>query len=141
MKVWNGREMIDPENAFKAYMYKITKKLVINFMKRAAHEERIKEELLYSMKRAANETEEVLLREEYLHSVTLAVKELTPKKQMIYRLSRDEGKTHEEIAAELGLSKSTVKNHKVQILSYIRHYLQTHMDLATVSILILVHCY
>ena len=33
------------------------------------------------------------------------------KRQQVFRMSREEGKTNEEIARELGISKKTVENH------------------------------
>jgi RNA polymerase sigma-70 factor (ECF subfamily) len=49
--------------------------------------------------------------------------QLSPQKQKIFRLSRYEGLNHEEIATELRLSKSTVKNHLVDTLRHIKDYM------------------
>ena len=39
------------------------------------------------------------------------VAQMPQKRQQVFRMSREEGKTNEEIARELGLSKKTVENH------------------------------
>ena len=137
IKVWQNRESIDPELSLKAYLYRITKNLVINFIKRAEHEEKIKKELWRLIQLSRNDTEEGLLRKEYKNSVEKALNTLTPQKQLIYKLSREEGKSHEEIARQLGLSKSTVKNHIVEILKHLRTHLEVHMDVTFTSIFIL----
>jgi len=48
---------------------------------------------------------------------------LTDQQKTIFLLNRDEGFTYNEIAEQLNLSKSTVKNHMVAALKKIRSHL------------------
>jgi RNA polymerase sigma-70 factor (family 1) len=64
--------------------------------------------------------------------IDLAVGSLPPQQQKIYRLSREEGHSHKEIAAELGISVSTVKGHVTQALHHIRVFLHDHNNRAPI---------
>jgi RNA polymerase sigma-70 factor (ECF subfamily) len=52
--------------------------------------------------------------------VEVLLKKLTPRQQEIYRLSREQGFTRDEIAEKLKISSNTVKNHLVTALAYIK---------------------
>ena len=43
--------------------------------------------------------------------IDMAVNEMPPKRKMIYKLSRIEGLSNEQIAEKLGIQKKTVENH------------------------------
>ncbi len=57
-----------------------------------------------------------------------ALVQLSAQKQKIFQLSRYKGLNHEQIADHLSLSKSTVKNHIVETLRYIKTYLHQHSE-------------
>ncbi|HEY1164271.1 MAG TPA: sigma-70 family RNA polymerase sigma factor, partial [Chitinophaga sp.] len=61
-----------------------------------------------------------------------ALTQLSPQKQAIFQLSRQQGLSHEEIGQQLKLSKSRVKNLLVETLKHIRHYLSQHSLLLAV---------
>jgi RNA polymerase sigma-70 factor (ECF subfamily) len=62
------------------------------------------------------------------------VEELTPQKKLIYKLTREGGLSHDEIAQQLNISKNTAKNHLVQTLKYFRENLK---KARTISILVI----
>ena len=43
--------------------------------------------------------------------IDMVVNEMPPKRKMIYKLSRIEGLSNEQIAEKLGIQKKTVENH------------------------------
>ena len=49
-----------------------------------------------------------------------SVVKLPPRQQQVWIMSREEGKSHQEIAEELGISPNTVKNNIVQTLKTLR---------------------
>ena len=80
------------------------------------------------------ENEDILIEESLLPDKQLSYKEslgllneaierLPPQQKIAYRLSRNEGKKYEEIALEMGISISTVKNHLTKAIGFVRIYL------------------
>ncbi len=55
-----------------------------------------------------------------------AVEKLSPRQQQVYRMSREQGITLQQIALQLGISYDTVREHMSNALKSIRAYLEEH---------------
>jgi RNA polymerase sigma-70 factor (family 1) len=111
MKVWAGRENIDPELSFKSYIYRIAQNLVIDLMRRATKERAIYDHIMASSSELYSHIEENIYRkenEQLLHSV---IDMLPPQRKKVFLLFKIEGKSYKEISEELGISHSTIKEH------------------------------
>jgi RNA polymerase sigma-70 factor (ECF subfamily) len=82
---------------------------------------------------------EVLESKEMDSLIRLAVSALPARRQEIYRLSREQGLSHQQIADQLQLSLSTVKNQLGFSIKSIQEYLHnaTGLSLAILSVLFL----
>lgn len=80
--------------------------------------------------------DEITEYEELYHDVEDAVNMLPTRRRSIYIMSRFEGKKHEEIAVELGISVNTVKEHMSQALRQIRSALREKWSLLVPLILL-----
>ena len=69
--------------------------------------------------------EELLLEKELKQRLEETVKQLPEKCQIVFRMSREEGKSHKEIAAKLNITEKTVENHIGRALKDIRGNLGT----------------
>ena len=54
------------------------------------------------------------------HKFQTLLGQLSPRQKEIYHLSREESLSHKDIAAKLGISENTVKNHMVTTLKFLR---------------------
>jgi RNA polymerase sigma-70 factor (ECF subfamily) len=63
-----------------------------------------------------------------------AIELLPPQQRTIFKMSRQEGLNHSEIARRLGLKQPTVKNHICRSLNFLRSYLSIHTEI-TLSLL------
>ena len=70
--------------------------------------------------------------QEYETKLREAVSLLSPQRKKVYQLSREQDMTHDEIAAQLNLSKHTINNHIVEAQRFIRTYLSKNFDIAFV---------
>lgn len=130
VNIWLNRDKINPALSFNGYIYRVTRNLTINHLKKIARSEKTRKEFWNNIEKAKNDISEQVIHNEYSQCFEEAVSKLPKQKQLIFKLSREEGKSHHEIAKELGISKNTVKNHMVTALKTIKNYLQIHADIS-----------
>jgi RNA polymerase sigma-70 factor (ECF subfamily) len=63
---------------------------------------------------------------EYEQKIQEAVAQLPPKRQIVFRLCREENKSYDDVSNELGISRNTVKEHMVLAMKNITEYLKVH---------------
>ena len=133
------RETLNPELSFKAYVYTITRNDTIKFLRKAANDLKLREEIFYQSQKSVNPTEARMREKELENLKKKALEQLPPKRRQIFEMSRNEGKSYDDIAKELGLSVNTVRNQMSMALSTLRNFLVDHNNDITLSVLVLVH--
>jgi len=128
MKLWNDHESLHSIDNFGSYLFRMSKNHVINHFKRMAHETMIMAEMYEQGSFAHNETQDIIALKDVEKLLNEILDKLPAQQKVVYHLSRDEGRTHDEIANLLKISPNTVKNHIVQAMSTIRTQLRRHAD-------------
>lgn len=128
IKLWSTRETIAVSESFDSYVYTITRNLTYNFLRNASKKEALKKELWEAIKMEHYYTENIFQSKEYEEIVDDIVSHLPKKKRIIYVLSKQQGKSNQEIADLLGISKKTVKNHLWKTLQLIKIQLEPHLQ-------------
>lgn len=128
MKLWNDHNSLNSIDNFGSYLFRMSKNQVINHFKRMAHETLIVAELFHQNPVGHNDTQEIVALKEVEKILGDILEKLPPQQKTVYHLSREEGRTHDEIANLLKISPNTVKNHIVQAMSTIRMQLRKHAD-------------
>src|SRR5690606_33230917 len=82
--------------------------------------------------------ESKLIYEEYQQIVEEIVNSFPSKRRSIYIMSREQGKSHDEIADLLGVSKKTVKNNLWEAMVIIKKQLAPYLEYQ-ISITILLY--
>ena len=122
IKIWNRRETINPELNFTSYLFTIIKNRVFDHLKEVKKNEFLKEkfwEKILEYKAVDNE-----IKEERFSKIKEAVEGLSEKRKVIIKLNYEEGKSYDEIAQQLNISKNTVKNQLVKAKQVIREQLK-----------------
>ncbi|MDO1444795.1 RNA polymerase sigma-70 factor [Rhodocytophaga aerolata] len=126
VKIWENRSQINTSLSFSAFLFRIAHNHIFNLLKRASKEAAIKNEILAAAETASNYTENEVLSAEYETLAIDAIEQLPPQRKLIFKLCRNEGKSYEEVSYTLGISKSTVRDHMVKAIKFIKDYLQAH---------------
>ncbi|HEX5551944.1 MAG TPA: RNA polymerase sigma-70 factor [Chitinophagaceae bacterium] len=126
IKLWVNRDMLDSVTSMEHYLFVMARNRTLNYLRKAANDARLLAELQRRMIPMVNNVEEHIVRDEYQQLVDEALKQLSPQRSLVFRLSRYQNLKLEEIASQLSLSRNTVKNHLVEALRFIRSYLTKH---------------
>jgi RNA polymerase sigma-70 factor (family 1) len=133
LKIWLGRDLISQIEKFDAFLFRVAHNKSIDFLRSVARDPKFKDLLLENIQLANNvQSDSPVLMQEYETKLREAVSLLSPQRKKVYQLSREQDMTHDEIAAQLNLSKHTINNHIVEAQRFIRTYLSKNFDIAFV---------
>lgn len=122
IKIWDKRAGINPDLNFNSYLFTIIRNRVYDYLKEVKRNEFVKERYWYNI--VEHQQAEPELKEERITNIKLAINDLTEKRRRILQLNYEEGKSYEEIASLLNISKNTVKNQLVKTKQIIRTQLK-----------------
>jgi RNA polymerase sigma-70 factor (ECF subfamily) len=134
IKLWMCRDMLGNLDNPEAYLVSMARNKTLNFLRQSANESKMLRELQGRMIRETNNVEEQSLLADQNSLLQEAMTGLSPQRRLVYRLSRDQGLNHLEIASRLHVSPNTVKNHLVTALKAIRK----HLNVMNASVLFLI---
>ena len=123
ISLWTHRERLIQVHNLDAYLFKMAKNAVLNFM---ASQKTITIDITAVKGVTAYEASaQMQLEAQDLRLLTdMIVENMAPQRKAVYRMSREEGLTNDEIARRTGLQKKTVENHLNLALGEIRKMLK-----------------
>ncbi|MFT3846245.1 MAG: RNA polymerase sigma-70 factor [Lacibacter sp.] len=122
LKIWQIRERLNPHQSFPAFIYKIARNKAFTALKKVAADEKMSLQLMSHIGNAVEHAETKMLWRQYEEMLAKAVGQLPQQRQKVFKLCRQEGKTYDEVATELGISRNTVKEHMVSAVKNIKEY-------------------
>ncbi|HET6993696.1 MAG TPA: RNA polymerase sigma-70 factor [Chitinophagaceae bacterium] len=127
LQVWIKRQTLSEVNDFNNFLFILGKNKIISSMRKKLDE--------LAGKEPVDLLEDVLLPDRQLeykqvyHQIMEAIENLPPTRKLVFKMSRIEGLTYEEISQRLNISRNTVKEHIVRGLSFIRTFIHTHAEM------------
>lgn len=128
IKVWLQREELPKKESFRDFLFIITRNHILSELRKKRRAECLTDELRTYSNDNEQVADEGLLYKESAALIQEAVERLSPQQREVYLLSREKGWSQEQIAAHLGISKSTIKTHMSRALTTIRLYLEANAD-------------
>jgi RNA polymerase sigma-70 factor (family 1) len=126
LTLWMNRIKLDERYPLGPYLYTISKRKSLNVLRLAATSQKTAEILWRNFNDAVNTTEEAVHLSELEELTEKALQNLSAQQQIVFRLSKYEGLSHQEIAERLDISKETVKKHSAEALKTLRIHLKKH---------------
>lgn len=123
VKIWEKRDSLIEIDNFPAYLYIITRNLLINRLQKKIPVFNQDELSLQAIPDDRHLQHQLDYRELAV-LISRAITQLPPRQQQVYRLSKEQGLNHQQIAKELGLSYDTVREHMSKALKNIRASLE-----------------
>lgn len=122
LKIWQIRERLNPQQSFPAFLYKISRNKAFSALKKIAADEKASLQVMSHIGSAVEDADKKMLWRQYEEMLADAIGKLPQQRQKVFRLCRQEGKTYDEVATELGISRNTVKEHMVSAVKNIKEY-------------------
>ena len=120
--LWEKRELFDPEKGLRRYIYQLAKFYALNHFDRQKVREKFEEFVrrgdVYDLA-----ADEIMQAEETALLIEYVLSRMPERQQEIFRMSREEKMSYEEIAEKLGISVNTVKFHMKNALKQLRDML------------------
>jgi len=129
LTLWKNREQLNTINNLKGFLYTHVKFMVYKRFRRLKVEDAYASYL--RQKTAADtgsipEAEGNLRYKELRSTIEKGISQLPPQQQLAFKLSREEGLTHEQISELMGISKKTVKDYIVRSIAFLRPYIKQY---------------
>jgi RNA polymerase sigma-70 factor (ECF subfamily) len=126
LKIWLKREQLPSVEKFDGFLFTVAKNHIYNELRKKTMEQPFVEHLEQHFLESSALPEQFMLLKETKQLIDRAVQQLPDQQRAVYELSRNEGLDYITIAAQLGISRSTVKNHMTKALQFLRQYLNMH---------------
>jgi len=123
LKVWKKRETLSGVENFNAFLFRIAHNHAINQLKRLSKETLVRSKAKINPS-GSTAPDKQLTFKNLQRALEEIVAHLPPRQKEIYRLKRERHLKQDEIARQLHISPSTVKNHLTQALRTIREKLR-----------------
>ncbi|MDH7463208.1 sigma-70 family RNA polymerase sigma factor [Chitinophagaceae bacterium 26-R-25] len=120
LKLWNKRSHFFKVNSLKAYLYRVVKNASIDFIRNTKVVYKNEQSYHYFVDTTEKAIEEKMIASE-TYAMILAVIETMPAGyQRVCRGIFLEGKTYEELAAELNITNVNIRNQKFKAILFLR---------------------
>lgn len=125
--LWEKRSSIDPARSLAGWLFVLCYNRSINILKRRLRESVIYRQLPAPAETGADMEEEIKFGAQW-NILENAMSHLSPQRRRVFELCKLQGKTYEEAATELHISKYTVKEYLSAALVSIREYSLHHPE-------------
>lgn len=121
MKVWEKREMLDPELSFRSFLFRIAENMVVDFFRKVASDRKMMDHLI-AVSTEHYYDEDQIVAAAQTDALQAAIDALPEQRRKIFVLCKLEGKSYEEVAGLLGITAGTVNDHMVKAMRSLRNH-------------------
>lgn len=126
--IWQNRKKLNPALSFRSYIYTIIKNKTLDRLSNVKKEIPFQNAILENTIDYNYQPEKQILDSELNEMLEKSLTLLTTQQRKVFEMSRNEQKSHKEIALELGITVPTVQQHVSDSLKKIRNYLSTYIN-------------
>lgn len=125
LKLWEIRSSLDSTRNIKSFLFKICINLIYDFIRRKNIEQAYLDFSGKNNPSFSDNTWHEVIYNDMLNNLHQLVSAMPEQRQRIFRLSKEDGFSNEEIAKQLDLSRRTVENQLYRAVSFLKDKLGT----------------
>lgn len=139
LKTWKARDQLEGLDNFDNWLFIISRNAIVSAVRQKLRRP--------GFLRGQDGEAEALRPDQWLEHrqhyqlLLTGIGLLPEKRQQVFRMSRLEGLTHEQIAERLGMHKDTVAQYIVKAVAFLKSYLQEHTGDTLLVIVLLAGLY
>lgn len=137
IKLWTSRSVLSQVEIPEAFILSIAKNTTVDWLRKLSKRTSLIADLKNQVQEYSNDAECKMDLDSLQSLIASAVSQLSREKQKVFHLSKIRGLSHDEIAHELQLSKSTVKNHISETIKYIKKNIQPGITIKAILLALL----
>ena len=119
LALWEKRQSVDHKQPFKPFIFTIAYNSTIDTFRRKAKEKKYRDYFLVNAS-IFYDQEEFQLSSDLLYNLDRIIDELPERRKQIFKLRKEKGLSHKEIADELSISTKTIENSINLAVKYIK---------------------
>ena len=131
-KLWFKRKDLSEIISLEAWLYTVSKNLILNYLKKLSHEWQVRKDWQKQQNSTENSADFKIRNSEFANLFQKALNNLSDQQRIIYTLAKDEQLTYDQIGRRLSISPLTVKTHMSRALASIRLYMQQHGEILVI---------
>jgi RNA polymerase sigma-70 factor (ECF subfamily) len=136
IRIWEKKEMIDPNRSFEGFIFTIAYRLLIDYYRANARRFGVDpmDGFAETTLQSTLHTDDLVHHHQLESLYQQALLSLPPKRKEIFLLSRHNGLSNREIAEKMGISVKTVESQMTAALGFLRDFFdRTEMGPAAVA--------
>lgn len=110
IRIWKKRAALARIQNLKLYLFTSTKNTSLNYLRQQKREIDLPDDYRVQLRSVYFNPEELLITAEMIKRIQRAIQQLPPRCQLIFKLVKEDGLKHKEVAGLLNLSIKTVEN-------------------------------
>jgi len=130
IKIWVNRKLLAQIKTFRAYLFISARNRALDSLKAAFRSDVAMSEVIHHFVAHRSTTEDDLLTREYLNFLNSILNSLPERSREIFSLCKEQGKSYEEVAGILGISRNAVKNHMVYSMKILRSSVEKELGIS-----------
>ncbi len=121
--VWQHRHGLNEQLSPEAYLFTTARHLTLNALRKQTNGVAARKKFFQKLIQHSDETEHTVLLNDLRRHTEQALLALPPQQQLVFRLSRFEGLSFDQISERMNISPNTVRNHLSAALKMMRTYI------------------
>ncbi|HET6994795.1 MAG TPA: RNA polymerase sigma-70 factor [Chitinophagaceae bacterium] len=138
LRIWVGRMELPKVEQPSSWIFRIASNVSVSYLRSLGRKRKMMETVGKEKAEIEVRAEDEMDAKELDGFIRQAVAALPEKRQQIYRLSREKGLSHQQIADELGLSINTVKDQIGKALKTIQEHIHLSTGLSLITVVLLI---
>ncbi len=120
VSLWLHRSSLGEIQKPVSYLFTTVYNTISRHFKKLAAEKNMKAQILEKSKKGERSTEQTIFEQETRQWLQNIINQLPTQQKLIYKLSKEDGLSRNEIAERLDISPNTVKNHLLKAMQFIK---------------------